>query len=133
MFIVNTLTQQIFTEREFRAAHPGTSFPAIIGPALAATDFAVAQDWRNIPVPDGMKVTGMNALFEDGVWKVVNTIEDMTQSEQDAQRRSAILSQLQILDVRRIRPMAEGDTDFLNELNAQAEALRAELQNIMEV
>ena len=34
------------------------------------------------------------------------------------------------LDQRRIRPLAEGDTDYLATLNAQAVALRAELQTL---
>ena len=34
------------------------------------------------------------------------------------------------LDQRRIRPLAEGDTDYLATLNAQAVELRAELQTL---
>lgn len=35
------------------------------------------------------------------------------------------------LDQRRIRPMAEGDTEYLATLNTQAVALRAELQGLL--
>lgn len=46
-------------------------------------------------------------------------------------RIAEIKIELSELDQRRIRPMAEGDTDYLATLNAQAVALRAELQDLL--
>ena len=43
-------------------------------------------------------------------------------------RISELKSELAALDIRRIRPTAEGDAAYLATLNAQAVALRAELQ-----
>lgn len=40
-------------------------------------------------------------------------------------------SELAALDIKRIRPTAEGDTAYLITLNAQAVALRAELQALL--
>lgn len=40
-------------------------------------------------------------------------------------------SELAALDIKRIRPTAEGDTAYLAILNAQAVALRAELQALL--
>lgn len=45
-------------------------------------------------------------------------------------RKAEILGQLAAIDVKRIRPLAEGDTAFLQKLNEQAKALRAELINL---
>ena len=42
-------------------------------------------------------------------------------------RIAEIKAELVALDMRRIRPLAEGDTEYLATLNAQAVALRAEL------
>ena len=48
-----------------------------------------------------------------------------------AQRIAEIKIELSGLDQRRIRPLAEGDTEYLASLNAQATALRAELQGLL--
>ncbi len=48
------------------------------------------------------------------------------------QRITEIKTELAVIDQRRIRPLAEGDTEYLATLNAQAVALRAELQGLME-
>lgn len=45
-------------------------------------------------------------------------------------RIEQIYSQLAALDLRRIRPMAEGDTVFLATLNARARSLRDELGSL---
>lgn len=47
-----------------------------------------------------------------------------------SERRSAIQSKLSVLDTKRIRPMAEGDTEFLAKLNAEAITLREELAKL---
>ena len=41
-----------------------------------------------------------------------------------------ILAQLSAIDVKRIRPLAEGDTGFLQELNKKALSLRNELKTL---
>jgi hypothetical protein len=45
-------------------------------------------------------------------------------------RIDQIKAELRGIDTRRIRPLAEGDTAYLDGLNAQAIALRAELQSL---
>lgn len=49
-----------------------------------------------------------------------------------AQRIAEIKIELSGLDQRRIRPLAEGDTEYLATLNAQATELRAELQTLLQ-
>lgn len=46
-------------------------------------------------------------------------------------RIAELKSELAALDIKRIRPTAEGDTAYLATLNAQAVALRAELQALL--
>lgn len=45
-------------------------------------------------------------------------------------RKAELIAQIAALDLKRIRPMAEGDTIFLGRLNLQIKALREELKNI---
>ncbi len=63
---------------------------------------------------------------ENGMPILVNHVVDLA-----AQRVAEIKTELAAIDQRRIRPLAEGDTDYLATLNAQAVALRAELQGLM--
>ena len=46
-------------------------------------------------------------------------------------RIAELKSELAALDIKRIRPTAEGDTAYLTVLNAQAVTLRAELQALL--
>ena len=46
-------------------------------------------------------------------------------------RIAELEAELAALDIKRIRPTAEGDTAYLATLNAQAVALRAELQALL--
>jgi hypothetical protein len=50
---------------------------------------------------------------------------------QENQRISEIKSELAALDLKRIRPIAEGDAAYLATLNAQLLALRTELQGLL--
>ncbi len=55
----------------------------------------------------------------------------LTTEELTAIRIAQIKNELAAIDAKRIRPVAEGDTEYLATLNAQAVALRAELQGLM--
>lgn len=66
-------------------------------------------------------------MFVDGVWKV----EDVVIVPPPTPRIAELKSELAALDQRRIRPMAEGDTDYLATLNAQAVTLREELKGLV--
>ena len=46
---------------------------------------------------------------------------------QETRRLEIIKAQIAVLDLRRIRPLAEGDAEYLADLNAQIVALRAQL------
>lgn len=45
-------------------------------------------------------------------------------------RRAEILGQLAAIDAKSIRPMRDGDTEYINKLGEQAKALREELAKI---
>lgn len=51
--------------------------------------------------------------------------------EEPNPRIAELKAELAALDIKRIRPTAEGDTAYLATLNAQAVALRAELQALL--
>lgn len=57
----------------------------------------------------------------------VQSIRAPTAGELRAKKIADIKSKLNAIDLMRIRPIAEGDSDFLSKLNAQALPLRAEL------
>ena len=78
--------------------------------------------------------------FDDDGTEII-TVETVEITEADilAQAQMAavariaeIKTELAVLDQRRIRPMAEGDTDYLATLNAQAATLRTELQTLLQ-
>lgn len=46
------------------------------------------------------------------------------------ERIAQLKDALTAIDLKRVRPMAEGDADYLAQLNAQAATLRAELQTL---
>lgn len=57
-----------------------------------------------------------------------NTVEPYAQPEAD--RKAELIAQIAALDLKRIRPMAEGDTIFLGRLTMQIKALRDELKGL---
>jgi len=56
---------------------------------------------------------------------------ELTQAELNAIRIEEIKTDLAALDIKRIRPMAEGGTEYLATLNDQAVMLRYELQGLI--
>lgn len=54
----------------------------------------------------------------------------LTYEQPPADRKAEIIAQISALDLKRIRPMVEGDTIFLGRLTMQIKALREELKNI---
>jgi len=53
------------------------------------------------------------------------------QPDSENPRITEIKNELAALDIKRIRPVAEGDTAYLATLNTQALVLRAELQGLL--
>lgn len=131
MIIVNTSTKEILTEKQFRALFKKVSLPSdITEDDLLSLGFDVAEDNRGEPTPDGKKRVGEQVVERGGVWYIDSVFEDMSAEELSEKRKQEIQSQLFDIDRRRIRPLAEGDTDFLQALNDQAQALRAELKEL---
>lgn len=57
-----------------------------------------------------------------------NVIQAFTLKVSQAEINAGIKSQIAALDLKRIRPLAEGDTVYLAKLNEQIAALRAQLK-----
>ena len=60
-------------------------------------------------------------FFRNGAWVIVDAVKA------ENPRIAEIKADISALDFKRIRPLAEGDTEYLTTINAQAVALRAEL------
>lgn len=86
-----------------------------------ATD--TPADWMaraGIDAPAYDKAT-QGCFFQGGAWAVIDS------AKAENPRIAEIKADLSALDFKRIRPLAEGDTEYLTTINAQAVALRAEL------
>jgi hypothetical protein len=57
--------------------------------------------------------------------------KDKVLEQAKATKLAEIKQELDALDIKRIRPVAEGDAAYLATLNDQALALRAELQGLL--
>lgn len=122
------------TEQDFLALHPSLSFPTpipfsdygwfVIAPAPVPTFDPVTSAVQEIsPVYD------TNHWIQQ--WSVVSLSAEQIAANQAAkveQDNSRIKAEIAALDLRRIRPIAEGDTAYLTTLNAQITALRAQLK-----
>lgn len=86
-------------------------------------------DWANataLPVPE-YDLQTEQCMLVDGSWVVsLPELSDTTDL-----RIAEIRQLLSELDIKRIRPVAEGDTVYLATLNAQAVTLRTELQELL--
>jgi len=127
---------QPLTERTVRGPLPVTINDISYGPDIFSK-------W---PMADiaalGIKLFIENPIPQDHIGGTpvdIETDEQITRTYPDmqpdtegikARRRAAILADLVALDLRRIRPTAEGDAEFLAVLNAQAVALREELAGL---
>jgi hypothetical protein len=130
---INTTTNQVVSEAQIRAENPNTSFPnpfpvpdgyAYIFPAPATSHDPMTQTVRQIA-----PVLTVKGTYEEQ-WEVVNLdAQTIAANQAVAKARSdeAIKAQIAVLDLKRIRPLAEGDATYLADLNAQIIALRAQL------
>jgi hypothetical protein len=92
--------------------------------------------------PWKLSIDGLSATryLDDGISMESRMIESIPEEELATAipadptlnpRISEIKSELASLDIRRIRPLAEGDTSYLATLNAQVLALRTELATLL--
>ena len=70
-------------------------------------------------------------LLPDGCVPVTDEEVIAAQPVPPNPRIAAINGELAVLDMRKIRPIATGDIGFLATLNAQSDALRAELKGLI--
>ena len=130
---LNTTTLQRATESEIRAAFPNTSFAqpfvppegyVVVFPAPQPTYNSITQAVREVaPV-----------LTDKGHWEQQWEVVELTteavaanQAQANAQRKTAILAELATIDLKSIRALRESYQPKIDELDAQAAALRAEM------
>ena len=87
---------------------------------------SVPSDWmgKTAIAPPQFDRAAQGCFFRDGAWVIVDAVKA------ENPRIEEIKAELVAIDMRRIRPLAEGDSDYLATLNAQAISLRAELASI---
>ena len=134
MAYINTDTlQHPVSEQDIRALHPNTSFPEpFTAPAPFAWVFPAPQPSYD-PIAQTVRETTPTITAKghwEQQWEVVDLPAEAIAANQAAaneQRRASIKAQIAALDLRRIRPLAEGDTEYLATLNAQIAELRSQL------
>lgn len=86
-------------------------------------------------VPPDYNVDTQTCRFVDSAWVIAEIPitpagPDQLQKTAEEIRIEAIKSELAALDIKRIRPLAEGDAGWLKTYNDQAFALREELKTL---
>ena len=130
---IHTKTLLQATEAEIRALHPNVAFPhPFVPPAGYAYIFPAPSGHNSetqIAIPALPEKTAL------GTWEQRWTVTDLPlealaqrAAAQDAAHNATVIAQLDALDKKRIRPLAEGDYEQLSALNEQAIALRATLR-----
>lgn len=130
---INTATNEVVSEQQIRLDNPNTSFGS---PFQAPEDYAwvfptPAPTYD--PTTQGVRETAPQISAKGNYeqqWEVVDLSQaaiDAIAAAAKAQKDAGIKAQIAALDLRRIRPLAEGDTAYLADLNAQIVALRDQL------
>jgi hypothetical protein len=81
--------------------------------------------WRDTPL--GREIVITNLMRDGDVEATQQEIDEMYQKSSLIQRKSNILSELNSIDLRSIRALREGNAERLAQLEAEAEALRQQL------
>ena len=130
---LNTTTLQRATESEIRAAFPNTSFAQPFTPPEGYEVVFPAPQPAYDPITQAVRET-TPVLTDKGhweqAWEVVELDADAVaakQAQANAQRKTAILAELASIDLKSIRALREGYQPKIDELDAQAAALRAEM------
>ena len=130
---LNTQTKQRTTESEIRAAFPNTSFPSPFSPPEGYAVLFPAPQPTHDPITQSVRET-TPVLTDKGHWEQAWEVVDLdaeavaaNQAQANAQRKTAILAELASIDLKSIRALREGYQPKIDELEAQAAALRAEM------
>ena len=130
---LNTQTKQRTTESEIRAAFPNTSFPVPFVPPDGYEVLFAAPQPAHDPITQAVREVDP-VLTDKGhweqAWEVVALDADAiaaNQAQANAVRKQAILTELATIDLKSIRALREGYQPKIDELDAQAAALRAEM------
>ena len=131
-------TQTAFTSHsEIRTAHPDVSFPLVMTDdtleAHGIHAVTTAPQPAHDPITQAVRETAP-VLTDKGhweqQWEVVALDADAIAANQAtvrAARKTAILAELATIDLKSIRALREGYQPKIDELDAQAAALRAEM------
>jgi hypothetical protein len=131
---LDTLTQ--CTESEIRAAFPNTSFPEQFTPPDGYAVLFAAPQPSFDPITQSVR-QGKPVLTDKGHWEQTWEVVDLdaeaiaaNKAAQAAARKTAILAELETIDLKSIRALRENYQPRIDELEAQAKALRTELAGL---
>ena len=130
---LNTTTLQRTTESEIRAAFPNTSFASPFVPPEGYEVLFASPQPTHAPITQAVRET-TPVLTDKGHWEQTWEVVDLdaeavaaNQAQANAARKQAILAELASIDLKSIRALREGYQPKIDELDAQAAALRAEM------
>lgn len=130
---LNTTTLAKCTERDIRAAFPNTSFAEPFQPPEGYVWVFPAPQPAHDQITQAVRET-TPVLTDKGhweqQWEVIALDADAiaaNQAQANAARKTAILAELASIDLKSIRALREGYQPKIDELDAQAAALRAEM------
>ena len=130
---LNITTLQQCTERDIRAAFPNTSFTEPFTPPEGYVWVFPSPQPAHDPITQTVRET-TPVLTDKGHWEQQWEVVDLdaeaiaaNQAQANAARKTAILAELASIDLKSIRALREGYQPKIDELDAQAAALRAEM------
>ena len=133
MSYINITTLIKCTESEIRAAFPNTSFASPFTPPDGYAVLFASPQPAHDPITQAVREIDP-VLTDKGhweqQWEVVALDADAiaaNQAQANAARKTAILAELATIDLKSIRALREGYQPRIDELDAQAAALRAEM------
>lgn len=130
---IRTTDLTLHTEQDIREAYPNVAFPhPFVAPAGYAWVFPTPQPQYD-PLTQ-KAVSGPPELTAAGKYQATWTVVDLPAevaaanvAESNRVKNSGTLAQIAALDLKRIRPLAEGDTEYLQTITDQIKTLRAQL------
>lgn len=126
----------LLTEKQLRATHADKSLPAVLaGATLDLLNVDPVLQGPKPPCGVHQEIIFNGVTYEKGVWMTCWAVRNLPQevvAERGAQEvalhNAPILQALQDIDARSIRALREGDQVRINALEAEAAALRSQLQ-----
>lgn len=114
--------------KDIRARFPNTSLPEILNSETLPDGYVIVSEVTPDYDPSTQTIERATPVLTDGQWVMTYTVIQRTDVTEI--HKEAIKARLRELDAKRIRPLAEGDTAYLQSLNSEVIALRSQLASL---